>query len=178
MPPGRRPPSKRWRTVASRWHVDPRRKPRLACPLFGDHPQLRRPVRQRQAQPFHVRMAGARICASTAAISRRQRASHAFRRPSMTSSNLLPSPSSLVLTTQRLPPLYYDIHVLRIEFDTAAACPRSVPRGESGAAAQERLVHQLAPLGLVQDRAPRQLDRLLRRMVEFLLVRAAHDELQ
>ena len=107
------------------------------------------------------------------AISRRQRAIHwaAPFRSSAICSNVRPSPSSVAsLPLQFLPALDDDVNVLRIELDAVADALGEFGGGQRGAAAQERLVHQLAPLGVVQDRAPHQIDRLLRRVIELLLV--------
>src|SRR5262249_39310115 len=46
------------------------------------------------------------------------------------------------------------------------------------AAAQEWLINQFAALRMVQDRAPHQFNRLLRRVIELVFVGAAHDELR
>ena len=74
------------------------------------------------------------------------------------------------LARQRLPALDHDVHVLRIQLDSAADALGEFRGRQRRAAAQERLVHQFAALGVVQDRAPHQLDRLLRRVIELLLV--------
>ena len=111
-------------------------------------PQFPRPVRQRQAQPL-TSGCPARSCASMSAISRRQRAIHAaaFRRSSAISSNVRPSPSSVAfLPAERLPALDDHIHVLRIQFHAAADALGQFRGGQRGAAAEERLVDQLAAL--------------------------------
>src|ERR1017187_758773 len=81
------------------------------------------------------------------------------------------------LAGKRLPALDHYINVFRIDFDAAADALSEFGGGQRRAAAQEWLVHQLAALQVIEDRAPENIDGFLRRMIEFLLVRTAHDEL-
>ena len=75
-----------------------------------------------------------------------------------------------LVAAQLLPALYDDVHVLRIEFNSATRAAGQFSGGQRGAAAQERLVNQLATLGMVQDRAPHQLDWFLCGMIELLFI--------
>src|ERR1039458_2202446 len=68
---------------------------------------------------------------------------------------------------QRLPALDDHIHIFGIEFQAVADPPGQFGRGQSRARSKERLIHQLAPLEVVEDRSPHQLDRLLRGVVKL-----------
>ena len=102
-----------------------------------------------------------------------QRAIHAgsFRRSAAISSNVRPSPSSVaflpVSVCQRCT---IHVDVLRIQLDAEADALGQFRGRQRGAAAEERIVNQFAALEVVQDRAPHQLDRLLRGVIELLLV--------
>ena len=122
-----------------------------------------------------------RISDSISEISRWQRAIHAAipKRSAFICSNVRPSPSSVAFSArQPLPPLDNDVNVLRIELQSAADALGQFSRGERGAAAKKWLVDQVAKLGVIQDRATHQRDGFLRGVIEFLLIRAAHDELR
>ncbi len=68
------------------------------------------------------------------------------------------------------------IHVLRIQLDPVTD-PLGGFRGcQSSAASEKGLVHRFAALGVIQQRAPHQIHRLLRWMIVLLLIGAAHDE--
>src|SRR5262249_20404202 len=77
-----------------------------------------------------------------------------------------------------LPAEHRDVAVLRILLDSVANPLSRLGGRESRSAADERVINQFAAPGVVQDRAPHQLDRLLRRVVEFFFVGATHDELR
>ena len=158
--------------------IDLRFRPRHESPLLSEQMQFGTPVRKRQAQALDIGMAGQeqrldfRDLAAALGDSCRhlhpcgldfvERSAVGFERG--------------FLAGQALPAQDRDIHVLRIEFDSAADAPGQLGGGERCAAAEERFVDQFAALGVIEDRAPHQLDRLLRRMVELLFVRSAHDE--
>src|SRR5579862_85389 len=80
------------------------------------------------------------------------------------------------LTGQLLPPLHDHIDILWIQFNAVAHALAYFRGSECSPTAQERLINQFATLGVVQDRPPHQLDRLLRRVIKFRFFRAAHDE--
>src|SRR5579862_3506552 len=82
------------------------------------------------------------------------------------------------LAGQLLPALDDHIDVLRIQLDAVADALGYLRGSECGPAAKKRLVNQLATLGVVQDRPPHQLNRLLRRVIKFRFFRSAHDELR
>src|SRR5262249_18832261 len=49
---------------------------------------------------------------------------------------------------------------------------------QRGATAEKWVINDFTALEVVQDRPAHQVDRLLRRMIEFVLAAAAHDELR
>src|SRR5947208_520991 len=61
-----------------------------------------------------------------------------------------------LLPAERLPPLDDDVDVLRVQLHPAADPFRQLRGSEGRAAAEERLVNQLAALGVVQDGAAHQ----------------------
>src|ERR1017187_1416497 len=79
---------------------------------------------------------------------------------------------------QRLPALDHYVNVFGIQFDAAADPLSEFGGGQRRTAAQEWLIHQFAALQVVENRAPKKIDGFLRGMIEFLLVRTAHDELR
>ena len=70
---------------------------------------------------------------------------------------------------QALPALDHRVYILGIEFQTVTDATGRFRRRQRSTAAEERLVYQFAGLGVIEDWLPHQLDRLLRRMIEFLL---------
>src|ERR1700693_570557 len=74
-----------------------------------------------------------------------------------------------------LPTGYRDVGERRVQFDRVAARPGLLGRNDRGARAAEWLVEALAGLQVVLDRAHVERDRLLRRVVDFLLRRARHE---
>src|ERR1019366_1851444 len=78
---------------------------------------------------------------------------------------------------QRLPASDHDVNIAGIQFHSTADPIRLFRCHECGAAAEKRLVHEFAPPGVVQNRTPHQLHRLLGRMIELLLLGTAHHEL-
>ncbi len=84
--------------------------------------------------------------------------------------------SEPLLVGQSLPALHDYVRVLRIEFHSTADPFGDFGGGQCCATTHKRFVHQLATLRMVQDRAPHQIDRLLRWVIEFRFVRSTHDE--
>src|SRR5438105_8492618 len=84
---------------------------------------------------------------------------------------------SRLLAGQLLPALNNNVTILWIELEAIADALGDLGSGERRARSRERLVDDLPAPGVVQDRSPHQLNRFLRRVIEFLLVGAAHDEL-
>ena len=109
-----------------------------------------------------------------------QRAIHvaAFVRSAAISSNVRPSPSSLacfplsVCSRCTMTSTYFGS-----SSTPATDALRQFSRRECAPAPQETVINQLAPLRVVQDRAPYQIDRLLCWVIELLLVGAAHNKL-
>src|SRR5437763_1288769 len=59
------------------------------------------------------------------------------------------------------------IRVFRIKLQPVADAIGRLGGRERRPAAQERVIHQLTPLRVVEERAPHQLNWFLRRMIEF-----------
>jgi hypothetical protein len=92
-------------------------------------------------------------------------------RSSAISWNVRPSPiQDGRLLGQFRVPLANHVHVLRIEFHAVADALGQVSGGERRATPQEGLINHFAALGVIQNRAPHQLHRLLRGMIKFLLI--------
>jgi len=81
-----------------------------------------------------------------------------------------------LLSAQRLPPGNYDVDILRIELYADTNALRQFGGGECSARSEEWVIYQLSSLGVIQDRTPHEFDGLLRRVIELLLVRAAHNK--
>ena len=77
-----------------------------------------------------------------------------------------------------LPAFDDHIDILWIEFQPVAHAPGHLGGDERCSAAQERIVDEFAPLRVIQNRFAHQFDGFLRRMIELVFVRAAHDELR
>src|SRR5207253_1945827 len=80
--------------------------------------------------------------------------------------------------TEILPALNDAIHVFGIKLDAVADALAHFRGDERRSRAQERVVHNGSALGVIEDGLAHQLNGLLRRMVDLLLLRAAHDELR
>src|SRR5579859_4395878 len=110
-----------------------------------------------------------------AATSNSRRSSHALLR------DVVEPPAVTVerglLTGQLLPTPDDDIDILGIKFQPVADTLGQFGSGERSTGTQERVIHEFATPEMVQDRAPHQLDGLLRGVIVFVLVRAAHNEL-
>ena len=106
-------------------------------------PQFRRPVRQCQAQTFHVRMPSAELEFHVrhllAATSYSLRPLLAFR------SDLFEGPVVAVqlglVAAECLPALHDHINVFRVQFHSAADALGEFSGGQRGTAAKKRLVH-------------------------------------
>src|SRR5262249_27290178 len=81
-----------------------------------------------------------------------------------------------LLPRQALPPLHDDIDVFRIQLEAVADALGYLRGGERRPAAEEWVVNEFATPEVVQDWASHQINRLLRRVIEFVFVRAAHNE--
>src|SRR5262249_33636860 len=81
------------------------------------------------------------------------------------------------LTAELLPTLDRDVDILRIDLDAAADSLGDLGGRQCRPTAEEGLIDKFAALGVIQDRAPHEIHRLLGRMVVLLLFGAAHDEL-
>src|SRR5579863_5010487 len=64
-------------------------------------------------------------------------------------------------TLELLPTLNHDVDIFRIELDPTANAARQFRGRKRGAAAEKRLVHQLAALSVIQNRPTHQLNRFL-----------------
>src|SRR5712691_10875055 len=71
-------------------------------------------------------------------------------------------------------PLANHVHVLGIEFEAIADPLGQFSGGQGRATPQEGLVYHFAALGVIQDRAPHQILRLLRGVIKFLLIGSTH----
>ena len=144
-----------------------------------DDPQLSRPVRQSEAQALKIGMPGhdqrfyfrdLAVAADDSCSDLHTLGFYLLERPAITIERCFEA-------REPLPPLDDHIDILRIELQSTAHALSQFRRGQRGTAAKERLVHQFALLGVIQNRAPHQFDRLLCGVVEFVLLRATHDEL-
>src|SRR5437588_12390425 len=75
---------------------------------------------------------------------------------------------SRFLPAQGLPALNNDVHVLRIQFYPTARPFGDFGCGERRATTEERFVDDCPAFNMVQDRAPHEVDRLLRGMIVLL----------
>jgi len=74
-----------------------------------------------------------------------------------------------LLTAQCLPPLDRYINVFRIKLYAPADTLGNLGSSQRCSRSEERVIHRLATLRMIQQRAPHQIDRLLGRMVLFLV---------
>src|ERR1039458_9001830 len=77
---------------------------------------------------------------------------------------------------QPLPPLHHHVNVLWVQLNAVADALGDFRGGQGRSRSEERLVDRLPALGVVQQRAPHEFDRLLGRVIELFLIRAAHYE--
>ena len=82
------------------------------------------------------------------------------------------------LAAQTEKALNHNVDVFRIEFYSVAHALSDFRGRERCAAAEKWVINQFAAPQVVQNRAPHQINWFLRRVVEFVLVRATHDELR
>src|ERR1051326_2719628 len=166
-PPKPSPPERTWA----------KRDATVAKPL--QQPQLRRPVCQRAAPSLEVGMPGSYLGFGggnlRAATSDSRSLLPALLRYLVEAASI--AIESRFFSREALPACHDDVDVLGVDLQAIADARSGFCRGQCCSASEERIVYHLSALRVIQDRPPHQLDGLLSRMIEFFLVRTAHDEL-